>query len=222
MNKSTMIPLFLILVAGGAQARGGGGADVGNGGNVIQCSGSSELQSFDYVLTQNILNRNLQLRPAQSLQESLQRIRSLIATQLPELSGSFDEFIQQIRNTDPSKHYVWVAETSLNEIDTPEHVFIPAKCRNLHGSIRILQAVVRNTTSDPEDSKIFFHYDPQIYTGLAGLQLSFLVVHEWLWNFTDDITVNRKVDYLLHSSWLENVSSNEAMKELEKLGIRFP
>ncbi|MES3037838.1 MAG: hypothetical protein V4736_08025, partial [Bdellovibrionota bacterium] len=51
------------------------------------------------------------------------------------------------------------------------------------------------------------------------LQMSFLIVHEWLWKFTSNPDSNRRLNYLLHSSVLEKWSTTEWENTLNLLGI---
>lgn len=227
MNKRSLPLLLFFLVSISAQARGGGSTDVGNGGMSIECASSPSFRSYDYFVTQhemrNSFTVNLTLTPA----ESLQRIRALIATKLPAFAASFDEFVGQIQNTDPSKHYLWIKTDELKPIDFDAliddfHRYGIDPCPSGYGSDDLVQVIVRETQPTPQGSQVIFHYDTHNYSHTTGVQRSFLLVHEWLWNFTDSIASNRRADWLLHSAWFDGVSSEDAIKKLKEIGIQYP
>ena len=213
-----LVILFIAFLPHGFVAAGG--VAVGNGGNIARCATKSNYQSLDYMLTKGMYGKRVSISPIKSLNQSFQRILNLILQKFPKRQESFREFVGLVRNRDESKQYVWHIATdgldSILELD----VHLPFLCRSNFGSTDILQAVVREK---PDSSgQIIFDYDQNIFLTLEKddpLQLSFLLVHEWLWNFFADIEQVRKVNYFLHSSLFDELSPSESFLELNRLGL---
>ncbi len=197
-----------------------GGVAVGNGGNIVRCSTKSELQSLDFVLTKNIYGRRIDIFNAESLEDSFKRISYLISEKYPKWHASFKEFSQLIMNHDESKKYIWRANVlGLNNVDEKD-VHIPAWCRSSTGSIAVYQAIVRRTLTT--SNQIIFEYDADLLLKLEksdAVQISFLMIHEWLWNFSADINQIRKANYILHSTLLSTLSPAGTALELNKIGL---
>jgi hypothetical protein len=184
-----------------------GGVHVGNGGNVIQCSGKSHFQSLDYVLTVDFFGKKFGLVKVQSVAESFDRISKILAKKYPNLQPSFLEFVHNIKNTKSGSNYIW---KGVYDVETAprEMVQIPYSCLNHYDSVEIQQAVLRRTPDlvNGVPGPIVFEYDIELLSDLEKtdpLQLSFLMVHEWLWNYTKSPSENRQLDYYLHSTLVE-------------------
>ncbi len=198
---------------------------VRNGGRVTRCSGNSNFQSLDYIFAKEFIdNKKVLLPKVTSVEQSLERIAGLLIQKLPTLSDSFREFISLIGNQDPSKKYLWkVSKTGLYELDDEAYQNIPYQCRK-NDKIEIEQAIVRSNTgsSRTKSDQIIFEFDSNIISEMkvnSPQQLSFLLVHEWLWNYTSSFEQNRKVDFLLHSYSLDELSSADANIVLQTLGL---
>jgi hypothetical protein len=232
MNKLSLALLFLILVSGTANAgkEGGGSTSVGNGGYAFQCTARDPLRSFDFYKSLEVMGRKFKISPVIWYQGSLLRISALISSKLPALSYSFDKFIQQINNEDPLLQYVWKARSPwMIEPTFVEMGRTTALCKNSSGEHLgfFTQVILRKASPDSQGSAhnethVTFYYDSSLFGELPEVDQSFLLVHEWLWNFTDDLEANRKADYLLHSTWIEHASSKEVIRQFKKTGIRYP
>src|SRR5690349_7100780 len=84
-----------------------GGLAVGNGGDIVLCQGERNYLSFDYVIGK-YEHRDLKTPVDQpNLSKSFARISKFIEAGVPELKSSFDQFSQQVENTDAMKEYLW-------------------------------------------------------------------------------------------------------------------
>lgn len=211
--------LFVIVSSLSIGLTHAGGVLVGNGGTVVLCSGARKLQSLDYLLSKNILGKNVTLANISTLQESVERISELLEIKAPELSKSFQVFSKQIKNTNESKNYVWRIPKNGLEVIRDELIQLPLSCRNNYGVTEVYQAVVRKKANE----KIIFEYDPELYSALEAspLQLSFLLVHEWLWDISDNVKTNRKINYFIHSTLLNQMSAEEVILQLKEFGVKI-
>jgi hypothetical protein len=214
-----MLKILLIMVSifsiSGSYA---GGVLVGNGGSVVRCGNQRLLSSLDYVLTKNLYGNKITVTNQKSLQASLSRISNIIALKLPKYKESFDEYTHFLGNTDSANKYLWIAEDNL-EVIHDEIVRLPYSCTN-YESAEIQQAIIRQVTKN----NIIFKYDEGIYLELerqAPLQLSFLVVHEWLWNFMDNVKDSRMINYFLHSNMLMNMPSEKVIALFKIYGFEY-
>lgn len=216
-----LLTSFLTFSAANA---GGGAVIVGNAGNAIKCSGADSFQSLDYILTQGMLGKDVQTVRVQNLNQSLQRIAKLIAIKIPNLSNSFKEFIELslIKNTDDSKTYVWQERKDDDfEIVDNESFDIPFSCRKTSGSTELAQAITRKVISKNDHFKqVILKYNERVILDLESLypiNMSFLLVHEWLWNITKNPNNNRKLNYFLHSTLFDKMSADETSLFIQDL-----
>ena len=54
------------------------------------------------------------------------------------------------------------------------------------------------------------------------IQLSFLLIHEWLWDFSSHVDRNRRINYWLHSDRLESWTREEWLANLKGIGFPMP
>ncbi|MBC7467645.1 MAG: hypothetical protein H7256_16760 [Bdellovibrio sp.] len=196
----------------------------GNGGDVIRCFDSEKLFSLDYILTVGLLGKDIAPVKVNNLNLSLARISNLIKNKLPELSPSFEKFIYDYKNQqDFSKKYIWIqTKEGLDEISDENFVQdpVPTTCRRyLNGTVAISQAVVR---TELKNGKVYFEYDASLLNRLSKLQLSFVLVHEWLWDLSSSASNNRKINFFLHSNLIDQVSASEASAQLAQFGFILP
>lgn len=216
----TRLLLFLSLFAP-ASIVWGGGVRVGNGGNIVRCVGETSFKSVEYVLTKDLYGKNIFPTPIKSLNDSFNRIAGLMAKKAPQFANSFRTFVNEYRNTDESKTYIWKP----GYIDTlkEETIYLPFWCQNSQGATEIVQAIIRTRHKDSRGKTVvYFDYDPRDLDSLEGtsaLQLSFLIVHEWIWNLTNDPQKNRRLDYFLHSSYFDSMAPGQVSAELRRLGF---
>lgn len=228
MKNALILVIGLFSTLAFANRTGNG---VGNGGDAVLCRPSSDnsfegYYSLDYLV--KFEKANLAV-PAKSLNESLDRLEKLISQKLPELASDFTEFRRQVFNTtDASLKYFWEkSEFGLIDLKDEDLIgLLPKNCMT-DDQIKVVQAVIRasDLSSGRPLGKFLMHYVPDVTEKLQStnpIQLSFLIVHEWLWNFGDLPERNRRINYWLHSSRLENWSHEEWVKNLNGIGFKFP
>ena len=100
---------------------------------------------------------------------------------------------------------------------------IPTNCRQ-NGKVQIVQAVIRQeskfTGRPPGD--LVYRFVPAVLDELeskAPMQLSFLLVHEWLWDVSKNVDRNRRINRFLHSEALEHLSAEAVQAQLAGLGL---
>lgn len=210
MNHLNALSLVMTLALPGAAW-----ADhiVGNGGDSIECRKDAGnpfdgTYSLDYILTYRTANDNADIVPAPSWQASLERIKLLFQDKLPELSESFEDFTRNILNADPSQSRIW-EEAPWGLVDLKDEAtisLVPESCKQ-DGKVRVVQAVIRQkpeATPRPKRT-IIYKYVPEVFKKLAAqspLQLSFLLVHEWLWDVSKNVDRNRRLNrFFTPISW---------------------
>jgi hypothetical protein len=215
MRKLKVALIFLSVFTGFSSAFAMG-HDQGNGGNIIECNGQRLFSySLDYILMRTDLRDKMNVADAVSIESSLNRINKLLREKAPQLSESFSTFVRSIQNAEnESLPYIWKkgSYSSFPEIDDQDFSRVPGFCI---GVVEIYQAIYRTQ----EDDKIVFYYDRDLIARLPNLQQSFLYVHEWLWNFSKDVKKNRYINYLLHSTQIETMSSTDVIKNLRNYDI---
>jgi hypothetical protein len=223
--KTLMMIFVAILISLPAFA---GGVIVGNGGDVLRC-GTDGLFSLDYLLTEGARTAPSNLPQPQSLQQSLDRIARLLQEKVPTLAPSFREHVRLLKNHDFTQSAVWEeAANGLIDIQDEEIVsLLPANCLNPDGKAQLIQAIIREfwVFSGRPEGKTLFKYVPQVYNEMESekpLQLSFLIVHEWLWSHSQNVDRNRRVGHFLHSQAFEQMSSQQVIAQLQGMGLLIP
>lgn len=206
------------------------GQDVGNGGDVVDCVASSDspfqgTYSLDYLVTYQESNLNQDIVKVASISESLGQLRKLLSEKLPEYIQSFDEFSKLILNKDILKPRIW-EEAPFGLIDIHDENLIslvPTNCR-VNNTLRITQAVVRQTSyfTGVSDEKLIYKYVPKIFQKLekeSPLQLSFVLIHEWLWDLSHNVDRNRRLNRFFHSQEFQSLSKDQVREKLSALGL---
>lgn len=185
---------------------------IGNGGDTVFCRVSDQnnfrgFYSLDYLMTYKKSNDNRYIFQPRDLGFSLERIANILADTNRDLHYNFVTYVNLIRNdSDFSQKYIWnEAGFGLRPIHD-EHIIqlVPRNCfyqDNTKG-LQIIQTVIRRE----RDQQTVFYYHPEILAQLEKLdplQASFLLVHEWLWNLTNDVTIVRDVNWYLHSDFAQ-------------------
>lgn len=209
------------------------GQEIGNGGDSVHCVASdknqfSGLYSLDYLLTYQETNANNDIVQVATLQESLLRITRLLKKKAPEFMEGFDDFVGLIQNKDVAQARFW-EEAPFGLIDLKDEKMVnlvPANCRQ-GNAVQIVQTVIRQ---DPEASgvspgKVLYKYVPSIFEKLEKqnpIQLSFLLVHEWLWDVSSNVDRNRRINRFLHSNEFELLTRDQTITKLKALGLQIP
>ena len=207
---SFLIPLIVALPTFAGDSKG-------NGGDVVNCT-RSESNSFegqyslDYILGYRASNENADIVNAQSWEASKQRILLLLEQKSAYLAKSFKNFLEHSENfNDFTKKRVW-DESSFGLVDLKDENIrrkLPNNCGinkavgDLN-NIELVQAVTRRIHND----KVVYEFDYRVYhhlKTLMPLQFSFLMVHEWLWDITNDPWQIRRLNRIFHSTELETL-----------------
>jgi hypothetical protein len=220
---------IIALFVGQAQALSGNG--VNNGGDAVSCRPSTTnsyegYYSLDYLAQ---FDPALQAVEVRSLDDSLARMEAGLKAKLPELVPSFLDFKSGLFNETNPRHARFWEKAPFGLIDLKDENLVtrlPENCRDGE-KVSIVQAVVRqppNISGRPLD-KFVYKYVPEVVDRLRStqpIQLSFLILHEWLWDFSSNVERNRRLDYWLHSAHLENWSREEWLSNLEAIGFALP
>jgi len=237
VNSNNLISLFFIFSAlVFTQKIQAGGSTVGNGGDLVECqnpvSQVKEYKSLDYLLTLRSPADTDQLT-VHTLVESLSLIQNLLNKKIPELAPSFQNFVKFLWNESLSNPIVWeqtafgIIPISDEEIGSAHRV--PDYCRNdnkKEKSISLIQAVIRlKERFSKTDAKRFYAYNPGLIRFVEKsdpLQISFLLVHEWLWDFSTNVERNRRINRLFHSPSFHSLSSENIKSQFQSLGFVLP
>lgn len=200
------------------------GHGVRNGGVTVRCPQSGKSFSLDYFLAKGSFTQDTKIVKFRFMNQSLNRIETLLKEKVPELASSFVEFNYYTSNViNPNAPYFWkVSSNPLPELDDQDVTSAFDICPEAFNTVPFTatQAVIRHDLSTSTKFQVTFEYDSQAIKDLDATQKSFLFVHEWLWNISKDIEQNRKINYFLHSSLLEELSAPEVKQQLKRYGIR--
>ena len=223
--KIILLVIFFILVSKAGQ-------EVGNGGDVVECRQSQQntlrgLYSIDYLLTFQDSNQNNDIIKVKSLSESFFRIRKNIAKMLPEFLSSFDEFIQHIGNKNFYHKYIW-EEASFGLVDIKDEqivTLLPENCKTGKTN-QLIQAIIRlNSLNNGSINKVYYKYVPSIINRITvenPTQLSFLYIHEWLWEISHNVENNRRLNRFFHSIAFDQLSRYQITSLMNAAGIKIP
>lgn len=212
MKNKILVLIFSVCTS---SAFAGGSFGVGNGGDIIRCPVDQNYYSLDFILTKNLLGKDVQIVKTNSFQDSMSRIERLIAQKLPSLKKSFNEYVMSLNNTSDTRlPYIWQNRRNLDDMNDEEYFRPPTTCQFVVGPpVEVYQAIIRLDVGNSSDFKIHFLYDADVIALLNNnVQRSFLYVHEWLWNFTKTANQNRKLNYFIHSTAFESATAEEAEK----------
>jgi hypothetical protein len=229
-SKSLVIVVLFLLTT----VTYAGGVKVGGGGFAVMCTSASinkysGYYSLDFLLTESGQNSPQErLAEVETLGASLTRLSLLIHEKMPSLSESFDEYKDAVFNRfDLNKLRIW-EPTPFSLVDLDDQNFsvsLPSNCRS-DGQIKGIPAVIRQSDSfSGTREHIIYKYIPEIVGKLnesSPLQLSFLIVHEWLWDVSSNVDRNRRVNRLLHSKRIETMSMSDIENEFKVFGFYMP
>lgn len=224
-------------VEGSSMAINGDGR---GGGDLVYCrpqmdvSRFSGLYTLDYLLTREDdfnENNNEYFRFSNNLRGSAVDIVNNIVTKLEEASPlaarSLRSFIQMVENRDWSiavdnDQVVRVWEPKARLLDYKDEDFVsdlPTNCYKDNGKLDISQVVLREDIN----SNILYHYNRNLFNQLKGspLQMSYLLVHEWLRDYTVHAASIRRVTQYLHSQEFFDHQGYESYSAIRRMGIYF-
>lgn len=229
-----VLALAVLCVAQSAYAAVGG-QDVGNGGDAIVCAKSAAnfldgTYALDYVLTLATADRDDDVVLAKDLSTSLDRLSKVISAKVPELSPSFEEFRSTLFNeNDFTKVRIWeAAPFGLVDLDDAKiAAAVPSNCQNIAtGKTELIQAAIRQHESYTGTyGHIVYKFMPSAVKDMgktAPTQLSYLLVHEWLWDLSSNVDRNRRINRFLHSPRIEAMTADEVKRNLKGMGLAIP
>lgn len=187
------------------------GGAVGNGGGFALCT-DKKLYSYDYILTLKVQDFRGDYQ-APSFKEHLARISSELKRLKDPLSVEFDLYIQSLFQQTSGAKYQWFYQKNLPlmwEPDLDENM--PANCKKRFQAVYYFApfAAIKYTS---------YKYDLDLIKLVSnqangGIQVSYLLVHEWLWNFYDRSNFMKLAVFnkLLHSNGLSFITPLEFSK----------
>ncbi len=225
--------LVVISLAGASALAAKRPVVVGNGGDAVQCEGASNnpdkgefkgLYSLDYLLT--LRGRDADLVSWSSLDEGWRELESLVARIMPEHRRSFQDFRRWYRNEGNLRApRLWeAAPFGLIPLEDEGMVRqLPNDCRK-DGQSQIVQTVVRQDPEFSGTSKIIYKFVPSVLDDLGAndpRQLTFLLIHEWLWDLSPNVDQNRRLNRFLHDKSTYSMDTADAREVIESLGFRL-
>ena len=170
----------------------------GGGGYVLECveDGINVYYSYDYKQTEQPNQKvDPKLLAAKSANDILGIIRDRLKDRLPKMAEDLTDFMRFNRSElwdAPNEKRLWISAPASHRLV------------NIHNEAKIRE--VQECKPDAIQAVIFTNQGQKIYEAdqaiiekLSPIQLSFLYVHEWLRDYTQDPVILARVDRLLHS-----------------------
>jgi hypothetical protein len=203
-----LFSLFLWASMNSAQAHGGDGTLVGNGGNTLYCQPGPQADfagyyTLDYVLDFRSSGNFSKLVTAASWEASKERLAQNLERFSPVLKKSFVDFADHILKDEVAAGRAWRPWDLRSVLIDDQQITrrLPGNCyvTTGAGSVPDLhQTVVRRYSAQAVE----YLYQQDILENLRlqdPLQFSFFIVHEWLWDFTENVRDLRQLNWILHS-----------------------
>ncbi len=232
---------ILLLLAFSIQAHAGGA--VGNGGDAVYCSDNSASSPYsgwynlDYLIDKTsdlefAKDFEAVIGPHDSFDKNILRIMQAFRERgYKVLHQDLKEFYEGLWTNQLAKRYIWKkAPYGTVDVDDEElRQRIPPNCLGAGPKSSLIQAIVR--TEKKWEMKVpgknfqfyikgaDFTYSTEIIAKLPSLQLSFLLFHEWLRNFTSDPELIRDANAVFHSQGWSGVDTDGKLDILNKLRL---
>jgi hypothetical protein len=213
----------------------GRGTVIDNGGDKLTCTNDGNSQfngdyTLDYVVTYDPTLGFADDPVLPDWTAHRARVEDFLKSKMPSALSSFQSYADNIGNSDDSGSRIWKA-SAFDLLDLKDEGLIqqlPGNClrTNDDGTVvpNTTQMVRRREISTSSTRKIFYYYDyakfEELKTDLP-LQASYLIVHEWLWDFTNSPWVNRTINRLIHSKRAESMSKDDFTAHLKALGVEI-
>ena len=209
---------------------GGEGSIVDNGGDIIHCrsqagSAFSGDYNLDYVMTHN------PAAPDEPEEDTWPELRArtirLISEKSPQMAASLVAYLDRLESSDQTQIRVWHGSTmGLSDLQDEGLLNqIAENCKTIRNGKTVpdlMQMVRRRYLEDSGVNKVFYYYDHAKFQDLKNrlpLQFSYLVIHEWLWDYADSPWANRSVNHLIHSKSSEAMSPGQFQTAMRSYGI---
>lgn len=163
------------------------GTESGGGGDTVICNG--KIRVLDSVTMEDASYLNIKV--SENTELKLAEIENHLRKTLPNLGGSLHDFVRVFKQKgDLSMNTLWIKGDVKNINDENLFVELPKGCDNL------MQAIVRVKSPFKR-----YYYNQSTLTNLSKNkdELSWMLVHEWLRDFTDDAEDIRILNAYLHS-----------------------
>jgi hypothetical protein len=232
MNSKTNLSCYALmlciafsqLVGQFAHAQKAEGGVAGGGGDAILCN-DGKYYSYDYIATlgsAEVLNPNY--LNAKSARDIVLDIAKNLRKKVPYMGPNLEAFVNSITaspyETTTQTARVWLPGANpLFDLSDESKLRIPKDCLDSSGQPQIVQAVIRVKS---RYGFIQYNYDQNITHALnnnSPLQLSFLYVHEWLRDYTDDPTVIMNMTRMLHSQAWTQLETKAVMAAMMRYGM---
>jgi len=230
------LALLFMLFAGQAFAAGG---VVNNGGDSVKCAASSMgpagMYTLDYALAIGRGAATDDFVMIANWSHSRQRLLRLLARVDQGLARSFHDFSQSLEQreqpiarksdfySDWNRQWIVHRGRPLEVDDIGDISRLPMACKYLYRSSTVAKFKIYRLIQREADlaaRRLIYRYDQTRLRGLRlPLQHSFLMVHEWLWDWTQDIEVNRRVNAFLHSTEIDYMTPRQIARRLKALGL---
>ncbi|MCX6125095.1 MAG: hypothetical protein NTV34_10175 [Proteobacteria bacterium] len=202
-----------------------------NGGDVVVCRDSATSKFHGSYLLDYIVGAANSPGGESELIDDSSEVSTFFTINFPELGAELSQFIADAENQigqapNWSARYIWrEARLGLNDLKDEVLVMpLPENCYESNGPdrfARLYQVVVRQEM--PDARSVVMNYSPDIYSKIAdnGMQRSFLLIHEWLWNHADNADVVRNINWYLHSKKIQTQTRSDIAYTLANMGFRF-
>jgi len=198
------------------------GGVAGGGGNSILCN-DGKYYSYDFILTQKTTGRvNQAFRNMEDPVQMIRLIANIMAVKVPAMSASLNDFILglQSKEFDTGISRIWIPGLNpLAPVGDESRLRIPAMCLNSKGEPKIYQTVIRFKNSS---NVIQYNYDERQILELhrsGALQVSFLYIHEWLRDYTEDASVILNIVRMLHEEGWITASPEGVLSAMRRYGL---
>ncbi|MBK9322843.1 MAG: hypothetical protein IPM97_07865 [Bdellovibrionaceae bacterium] len=161
----------------------------------------SGFYTLDYLLDFRQTGEFSKLAQVPDWEASRDRISQGLKRLSPVLMKSFLDFTQSVMAKNVVKGREWIRwDLSKTLIDDQEiSRRLPINCyKSDKLTLNLFQTVVRSYGS----TAVEYRYQNDILENLRlqnPLQFSFFIVHEWLWDFTQNVSDLRRLNWVLHS-----------------------
>lgn len=187
------------------------GNGVANGGGFARCA-DQKYYAYDYLITMELQEFGEHHLVA-DVRSNLLHISSELKRMKDPLALEFDLFLELMFTQKAGAKYQWFKRTNLTLMWEPGlEEILPVSCRQRKQAVYFTAPFLGMPYSA-------YDYDPQFISQVLSqengpLQVSYLWVHEWLWNFFPRVDFMKLATFnrLLHSKRLSAMTIGEFVK----------
>ena len=207
--------------------------EVKNGGDIVTCAPAADSifsgpYLLDYLATYHTYSHSHEA----DIKYPLEELRHMLLVAVPEVGLNFDLFVTEYYlqtgdRENPQAAHIWRgSHNDLVSIKDEELDLVSSLDKNCYadfdrGIIDLSQVVVRQNRRNIRG--FIYNYDRSKLDTIKVLpwQESYLVVHEWLWNFVDHASSVREINAFLHSTEAAKMDGNSLRYSLANLGFKW-